>query len=47
MKDFNWSAYWLFLIWFTLQIDGCNPTKGDREIIKELQEIKQEIRNER
>lgn len=47
MKDFNWSAYWLFLIWFTLQIDGCYSTKGDREIIKELQEIKQEIKNER
>jgi hypothetical protein len=47
MKDFGWASYWLFLIWFTLQIDGCVPTDGDKQILKELKEIKQEIRNER
>lgn len=47
MKDSEWVWYWLFLIWFTLQIDGCVPSDGEKKIIKELQEIKQEIKNER
>ena len=45
MSDSNWV--WLFAIWFVIQLTSCTEHNDNREILKELKEIKQEIKNER
>lgn len=43
MKETNYIA-WFALLWFVIQIDSCMNTMQNRDIIKELRLIKQEIR---
>lgn len=45
MSDSNWV--WLLSIWLVIQLSSCTEHNDNRDIIKELREIKEEIKNER
>lgn len=37
---------WFFALWFAITVSSCTNNMSQRDIIKELREIKQEIRND-
>lgn len=44
MKETGVSL-WLFNVWFIILLSSCNQSMDNRAVIKELREIKQEIKN--
>jgi len=44
MNNFPTYSIWFIAIWATLQMNSCSQIMTQHDIIKELREIKQEIR---